>query len=178
MISDYANILEEIKAADDRLHAQFVDKLQVNYDLDRTLVSFQANKTKNGHRWYKYKEGFSSDLVRYIMLLLGLTALVSSLLFFLHGGTLVTFIFMFLLGATTSVIFPLIISLAGLKYKQVAGTVLGVVKLGIPVGGIVIPFILSLVAQWWSFGGALLLFPIFSAVALLLMIIGHKRFSL
>ena len=67
MISDHTKIIEEIKAADDRLHAQFVDKLQVNYDLDRTLVSFQANKTKNGHRWYKYKEGFSSDLVRYIM---------------------------------------------------------------------------------------------------------------
>ena len=67
MASDHARILEEIKAADDKLHAQFADKLQVNYDLDRTLVSFQANKTKNGHRWYKYKEGFSSDLVRYVM---------------------------------------------------------------------------------------------------------------
>ena len=67
MASDHAKILEEIKAADDRLHAHFADKLQVNYDLDRTLVSFQANKTKNGHRWYKYKEGFSSDLVRYVI---------------------------------------------------------------------------------------------------------------
>ena len=67
MTSDNTKILEEIKKADDRLHAQFVEKLQVNYDLDRTLVSFQANKTKNGHRWYKYKEGFSSDLVRYII---------------------------------------------------------------------------------------------------------------
>ena len=67
MTSDYTKILEEIKTADDRLHAQFVDKLQVNYDLDRTLVSFQANKTKNGHRWYKFKEGFSSDLVHYVM---------------------------------------------------------------------------------------------------------------
>ena len=67
MFSDHTKILEEIKMADDRLHAQFVEKLQVNYDLDRTLVSFQANRTKNGHRWYKYKEGFSSDLVHYIM---------------------------------------------------------------------------------------------------------------
>lgn len=67
MISDHTKILEEIKATDDRLHTQFVDKLQVNDHLDRTLVSFQANKTKDGQRWYKYKEGFSSDLVRYIM---------------------------------------------------------------------------------------------------------------
>ena len=67
MTSDHTKILEEIKAADDRLHAKFREKLRVNYDLDRTLVSFQANKTKNGHRWYKYKEGFSSDLVRYVI---------------------------------------------------------------------------------------------------------------
>lgn len=67
MASDYTKILQEISAADERLHAQLVEKLQVNYDLDRTLVSFQANKTKNGHRWYKYKEGFSSDLIRYIL---------------------------------------------------------------------------------------------------------------
>jgi DNA modification methylase len=67
MTSDSTKILEEIRTADDRLHAQFVGKLQVNYDLDRTLVSFQANKTKNGHRWYKFKEGFSSELVQYVM---------------------------------------------------------------------------------------------------------------
>lgn len=67
MSSDHTRILQEIRAADERLHAQFTEKLQVNYDLDRTLVSFQANKTKNGHRWYKYKEGFSSDLIRYIL---------------------------------------------------------------------------------------------------------------
>lgn len=67
MVSDHTKILQEIRTADDRLHAQFGEKLKVNYDLDRTLVSFQANKTKNGHRWYKYKEGFSSDLVRYVM---------------------------------------------------------------------------------------------------------------
>jgi len=67
VVSEHTEILQELKAADDRLHAKFGEKLQVNHDLDRTLVSFQANKTKNGHRWYKYKEGFSSDLVCYVM---------------------------------------------------------------------------------------------------------------
>jgi len=65
MMSEH--ILEDIREADERLHAQFKNRLQVNRDLDRTLVSFQANKNKNGHRWYKYKEGFSSDLIRYIL---------------------------------------------------------------------------------------------------------------
>ena len=33
----------------------------------RTLVSFQASKTEERHRWCKYKEGFSADLVRYVL---------------------------------------------------------------------------------------------------------------
>jgi hypothetical protein len=63
----HAKALEAIREADDRLRRRFADRLTVNYDLDRTLVSFQANKTAERHRWYKYKEGFSVDLVRYIL---------------------------------------------------------------------------------------------------------------
>jgi DNA modification methylase len=72
VVSEHIGILQEIRAVDETLQLKFSDKLQVNYDLDRTLVSFQANKNKNGHRWYKYKEGFSSDLIRYIIDELGL----------------------------------------------------------------------------------------------------------
>jgi len=72
VISEHAGILQEIRAIDEKLYLKFSNKFQVNYDLDRTLVSFQANKSKNGHRWYKYKEGFSSDLIRYIIDRLGL----------------------------------------------------------------------------------------------------------
>lgn len=66
ILGDKEQMLREIKMADGELHARFADKLQINYDLDRTLVSYQANKSENGHRWYKYKEGFSADLVRYV----------------------------------------------------------------------------------------------------------------
>jgi DNA modification methylase len=69
-----AELLRAIQQADQRLHAKYRDNLQVNHDLDRTLVSFQANKTKNGHRWYKYKEGFSSDLIHYVLQKLPLNA--------------------------------------------------------------------------------------------------------
>lgn len=72
VVSEHIGTLEEIRAVDEKLHLKFSDKLQVNNALDRTLVSFQANKSKNGHRWYKYKEGFSSDLIRYIINRLGL----------------------------------------------------------------------------------------------------------
>ena len=65
-MSELEQILREIRSAQEELHARFVNKLQVNYDLDRTLVSFQANKSKNANRWCKYKEGFSADLMHYI----------------------------------------------------------------------------------------------------------------
>jgi DNA modification methylase len=36
-----------------------------NSDLDRRLVSFQANRNTPFHSWFKYREGFSTGLVRY-----------------------------------------------------------------------------------------------------------------
>ena len=60
------SLVELIKAADARLEGHFASKLQVNRDLKRTLVSFQANKREPGFRWFKYKEGFSSALVDYV----------------------------------------------------------------------------------------------------------------
>ncbi len=66
--------LQEIRLAEERLHAKFANALRTNYDLDRTLVSFQANKRQNGYRWFKYKEGFSAELIRYILSGLGLSS--------------------------------------------------------------------------------------------------------
>jgi DNA modification methylase len=63
--------LESIAKAEKELTAIYQDKLQVNADLSRTLVSFQANKKQTGYRWFKYKEGFSASLVHYILERLG-----------------------------------------------------------------------------------------------------------
>jgi len=35
------------------------------------MVSFQANKKENGYRWFKYKEGFSAALMRYVFEMTG-----------------------------------------------------------------------------------------------------------
>lgn len=59
--------LETIREAEQSLTNHFAEKMRVNGDLDRRLVSFQANKNENGHRWCKYKEGFSASLIRYIL---------------------------------------------------------------------------------------------------------------
>lgn len=60
------SMLESIKLEDIKLTNKFADCLQVN-PRHRKLVSFQANKRQNGHRWFQYREGFSADLIRYIL---------------------------------------------------------------------------------------------------------------
>ena len=49
--------------ARDALRRRFDDRLIVRGDLNRRLVSYQANKDRPGLRWFKYKEGFSAQLV-------------------------------------------------------------------------------------------------------------------
>jgi len=49
------------------LETRYADKLKVNSQLNRQLVSFQANKNKPGYRWFKYKEGFSEALVQHLL---------------------------------------------------------------------------------------------------------------
>lgn len=51
----------------ERLFNNYKKYIQVNRDLDRTLVSFQANKKEPFYAWFKYKEGFSSRLVEYFL---------------------------------------------------------------------------------------------------------------
>jgi DNA modification methylase len=54
---------EKIAQLDLELMQHFADKMVVQNSLTRSLVSFQANKNKPVHRWYKYKEAFSAPLV-------------------------------------------------------------------------------------------------------------------
>lgn len=50
-----------------KLYDRFKDKLEVANNLSRKVVSFQANKEEPFYRWFKYKEGFSSSLVKYFL---------------------------------------------------------------------------------------------------------------
>lgn len=50
-----------------KLYDRFADKLEIAVNLNRQVVSFQTNKSAPISRWVKYKEGFSSDLVKYFL---------------------------------------------------------------------------------------------------------------
>lgn len=51
----------------DELFHKYADKLFINPILNRSLVSFQANKNAPFYRWFKYREGFSHELVRHFL---------------------------------------------------------------------------------------------------------------
>ncbi len=47
------------------LYQKYKNLIETDRKLNRTLVSFQANKQEALYRWFKYKEGFSKKLVKY-----------------------------------------------------------------------------------------------------------------
>jgi DNA modification methylase len=53
--------------ARDALYNKFRNRIVHNPALDRTIVSFQANKRIPFYSWFKYKEGFSQRLVSYLL---------------------------------------------------------------------------------------------------------------
>jgi hypothetical protein len=69
------------------------------------------------------------------------------------------------------------LSLAGLVYPGIAGMVLGTIKVAIPIGGILLPFLLGLIAKYSSFESSLILFPLASLVALVLTYLQFKSLA-
>jgi MFS family permease len=111
--------------------------------------------------------GLLSGRVRITALLLALNAAacaVSCALFFARLPPAATSVLLVLMGMAVSALLPLLITLAGMLYREMPGTALGVVKLGIPVGGIVVPFVISILSRFWSFQAAVGVFPLLAAV--------------
>jgi fucose permease len=119
-----------------------------------------------------------SQLLKYILVLFALTAIVISFLLFASPGTVVTYILLVVSGATISVLFPLTIALAGLKYPELSGMVMGIIKLGIPVGGIAAPLMFSLCVQAESFKAALVLFPAIGITGFILALTHRKQLAI
>jgi len=57
--------LQSRSTARKNLYDRFRPRLLINPDLDRAAVSFQANRNLSLYRWFRYKEAFSAEFVRY-----------------------------------------------------------------------------------------------------------------
>jgi fucose permease len=119
-----------------------------------------------------------SQLLKYILALFALTAIVLSFLLFASPGTVMAYILLVVSGTTISVLFPLTIALAGLKFPAMSGMVMGIIKLGIPVGGIVVPLMFSLFVQAASFKAALVLFPVIGITGFILALTHRKQLTI
>jgi 16S rRNA G966 N2-methylase RsmD len=51
----------------EKLYDKYNHIIETDMKLNRTLVSFQANKKEAFYRWFKYKEGFSKNLINYYL---------------------------------------------------------------------------------------------------------------
>ncbi|MGW8143694.1 MAG: MFS transporter [Anaerolineales bacterium] len=107
-------------------------------------------------------------IYRVMLGLLGASVIVYSGLYFFDLRNL-TYGVIFFAGLSLSAVLPLILTQAGLVYKEMAGTVLGSIKVAIPIGGILIPFLMSTLVRFSSFGISLILFPLSALLALLLI---------
>lgn len=107
-------------------------------------------------------------LRRMMLLLFGLSVAAFGMLFLIDLGPL-TWVMACLAGATLSAQLPLILSYAGLAYRDMTGTVLGAVKIGIPLGGVVIPLLVTTLTNARSFAAALWVLPLALLLGLLLL---------
>ncbi len=101
-------------------------------------------------------------------------AILYTATFFFDIGNLI-FLFIFLTGLTVSALLPLLITLTGNLYPDFSGTALGIIKMGIPVGGIIIPLIISFISKYFSFLASLIIFPVADLAGLLLLILSVKK---
>ena len=81
----------------------------------------------------------------------------------------------FVTGLCVAPLLPLTIATAGLRYRHIAGSAMGMVKLAIPVGGIVFPGLLGLVSDVVSFKAALYLLPLCALLFLVATGLGERR---
>jgi len=112
-----------------------------------------------------------------IMLLFALSTVFGSCTYFIAAGSL-TYVFIYLSGMAASSLLPLIITLAGVTYKDMAGTVLGVIKFAIAIGGILIPFLFSVLSKYASLRVALGLFPAIVFLSFLMLFFARKSFKI
>ena len=103
-----------------------------------------------------------------ILILFGSSLLVYSGLFFIDLNYF-TYGAIFMAGLSLSALLPLMLTQAGLLYADMAGTVLGTIKVAIPLGGILIPFIMATLVQFTNFGLSLIIFPLALFFALILI---------
>lgn len=113
---------------------------------------------------------------RVLLLLFGLSAALNALVFLLDSGVL-TYPVVFAAGFVISCMLPLVITFAGLAYREQAGSAMGVVKLGIPAGGILVPLLVSILARALSPAAAYAALAVIPALVFAILRLGRAHLA-
>jgi predicted MFS family arabinose efflux permease len=106
----------------------------------------------------------AGNLYPYLLASCALSAVTNGLFYFVPLRSF-AFAVIFLQGVTQAALLPLLITLAGLLYRKVSGTAMGVLKLAIPLGGIAVPLLFSALSRIAPLAAAVAVFPLAFAVA-------------
>lgn len=113
-------------------------------------------------------------IYRTLVVLFPANAVVAFVYFRFDTGSAV-YVLAPLLGLTMSGLLPLVIAIVGLVYREVSGTAVGLMKLAIPTGGIVVPLVLAAAVELWPLPRALMLIPLLFVVAAVLMFVSRRH---
>jgi fucose permease len=108
-----------------------------------------------------------AHIPRILLALFGLATVTFTVLFGLNLGPL-TYAVAYLAGLTMSALLPLILAYAGARYREMAGTVMGAIKVAFPIGGAITPFLIGLASAAFSLQAALMILPLSMAVGFVL----------
>ncbi len=114
------------------------------------------------------------NTLRYVRALFGLAALFLAGLYYIPLGTL-TYVVIFATGFAMSALLPLMLAYAGAQFREMSGTVMGTIKVAIPVGGAILPFAMSLLTGLASFKAALAVYPLAALLGFLLLLGARPR---
>ncbi len=106
-------------------------------------------------------------LTRTAMALYGASIVVTIGLFTIPV-TAVIWPMVFALGFSLSALLPIIVTIAGLSYPRAPGAAIGVVKAAIPLGGVLIPFLFSLIARHAPGTNPGVIFPVIAIMGFVL----------
>jgi fucose permease len=109
------------------------------------------------------------SISRYILVLFAASTLIFAVLYLINLGPL-TYLAIFLAGLATSALLPLMLAYTGLVYRNMVGTALSSIKVAIPLGGILLPFLMSLVVRFADFQASLWVFPMAFFISLILLL--------
>jgi MFS family permease len=111
----------------------------------------------------------TARIPRMVLTLFGLCAAAFAVFFGLNLGPL-TYVVAFLAGLTMSAMLPLILAYAGARYREMAGTVMGAIKVAFPIGGVITPFFMSILASVLSLQVAVMILPLSMALGFVMML--------